>query len=114
MAYYIYGNKWKKHDPSPDVIDKAIGELLPIKYDFVVLVNKEPINNCEYVQTLIKQDNAPEIKYQLETRFVYENHFCHYQKFTMDAEEVKRMFRMFALGIIPKVDGWSDITADLL
>ena len=114
MAYYIYGDKWKNYDPSLEVIDKAVGELLPIKDDFVVLVNTEPISNCEYVQTLITKDIAPEIRYQLETRFVYENHFCHYQRFTTDAEEIKRIFRMFALGIVPNIEGWSDITADLL
>ena len=62
MAYYIYGDKWKNHNPSPEVIDKAIDELLPIKDDFVVLVNTEPHHNCEYVQTLITRDNAPKIK----------------------------------------------------
>ena len=114
MAYYIYGATWKKNDPSPEQIDKAIDELLPIQDDFVVLVNTEPINNCKYVQTLITSDNAPEINYQIETRFVYENHFSHYQIFIINEIEVKRMFRMFALGIIPNIDGWSNITADLM
>lgn len=106
---------WEESNPSPEMIDQAIDELIPVKFHFVVLEYDEPVQNCLYVQTLIENDNTPEIQYLLETRFVHDDDsFTHYQTFTTDEDELKRIFRMFALGVIPKTEGWKDITEDLL
>ena len=66
-------------NPSPEEIERAIDELIPVKYHFVVLEHDELIENCAYVQTLITGDDTPDIRYQIETRFIYENSFLHYQ-----------------------------------
>ena len=101
-------------NPSPEVIERAIDELIPVKYHFVILEHDEPVQNCAYIQTRITLEDSTDIRYVLEARFIYGKQFEHYQKFTNDAEEIKKVFRMFALEEIPIIKGWADITADLL
>jgi len=100
-------------NPSPEAIERAIDELLPMMYHFVILEHDEPIRGCSYIQTLITLENEPVIRYLLEARFDFESHFEHYQTFTYNAAELKRVFRMFALGLVPNVDGWTNIAGSL-
>ena len=118
MGYTLHGmcgqdEHWDIYNPSPEDIDKAIDELIPVKFFFVILENDEPIQNCAYIQTLITDDSTLDLRYLLEVRFVYESHFLHYQTVTTNADDLKKTFRMFALGVIPNVEGWTDITANL-
>ena len=101
-------------DPSPEAIEQAIDELIPVLHHFVILEHEEPINHCPFIQTLITHDPTPDMQYLIETRFEYENSFRQYKRYTNDASELKRLFRMFALGIVPDIDGWTDITAELI
>ena len=118
MKTYMYGDKWKFHDPSPEMIDSAIDELLPVKNDFVVLVSKERVENCDFIQTTIRKDDCDtELTYQVEVRFQYTKEypgdFKQHKLYTTDLDYVKKMFRMFALEVIPDVTGWIDITEEL-
>jgi len=105
-------------NPSPEQIERALDDLIPIKYHFVILASEEPVQNCSFVQTYIIRGSASEIKhikYLIETRFDHENkRFKQYEYLTADTNELKKMFRMFALGIIPDITGWTDITEDIL
>lgn len=125
MRYYCYGNKEGRiYDPTPEEIERAIDELMPIENDFFVLDSIEPINNCRMVQTIIdneKNDDSPKLRYHVETQFTYckeapfaEGNFTQYKKYTTDVNEVKMLFRMFALGETPDVTGWEDITAEII
>ena len=118
-------NSWEIENPSPEVIDRAIEELRPIQDNFVILIADPRIENCDCIQTLIKRGNDPdgvfksdELVYLVEVQFVYskefeKGQFNQYSFHTSDMEEVKRIFRMFALGVIPDISGWKDITADV-
>lgn len=107
------------YDPSPEKIDNAVDDLLPVDPNFLILETDEPIENCEYVQTAIVWENddadSPEINYNIEVHFSDGDPYRQYGKITHDPEFVKRTMRMFALGVNPKIDdGWKDITRDIL
>jgi len=122
--HFCFGENGKIEDPTPEDIDRVIDELRPIKNNFVVLVSDPRIENCECIQTLIEQSNDSngvfqddEIVYLVEVQFKYSKNkriekgkFNQYAFHTSDVEKVKRMFRMFSLGVIPDVTGWKDIT----
>ena len=118
------GESREIENPSPEDIDRAIDELRPIKDNFAILESDPLIKNCEFIQTLIEQSNDSdgvfqddEIVYLVEVQFKYSKNkriekgkFNQYAFHTSDVEKVKRMFRMFSLGVIPDVTGWKDIT----
>jgi len=97
-------------DPTPERIDQAINDLIPAAFHFAILESNPPTDNCWYIQTFIVPNLKPEIKYMVESRFVYDDYYKHYRSYTTDTDMLKRMFRMFALGIIPDVIQWADIT----
>ena len=106
------------YDPSPEVIEQAINELIPVE-DYFVILNacENPAEHCEYLQTTLNNGedaDSPVMRYQVEARFEYGNklgqEYKHYQTFIPDVNVVKKMFRMFALGVVPRMDGWKDIT----
>jgi len=102
-------------NPSPEQIERALDDLIPAKYHFVILVSEEPVQNCAFVQTIMTQGNAPEIKYLFEIQFKYDDtRFKQYEYYTTNVNELKKMFRMFALGILPDITGWKDITEEVL
>jgi hypothetical protein len=102
-------------DPPPEAIDWAIDAMLPVDDYFVILDTENPVERCAFVQTmLVEMDTAAEIKYMTEARFEYgeeygEN-FKQYRLFSGDSEKVKTMFRLFALGKVPDISNWEDIT----
>jgi hypothetical protein len=103
------------YDPSPEEIDTAINELLPVDYHFVVLFSQARVGNCDYIQTIICEDDCDtKLKYHVEVRFQYTKNypgdFSQHKYYTTDIDEVKRLFRMFALGVIPDTSAWEDIT----
>ena len=107
-------------DPSPEAIEEAINELLPMEDHFVILESGKKVANCSFIQTQIhdekKDDNdTPIILFHVEVRFDYDKSlFKQYQTHISDIELVKKLFRMFALEVIPDVTGWIDITNDLI
>ena len=102
-------------DPSPEMIEEAINELLPALDYFVVLESNPPIKNIAYVQTAIKNDNndKPEIMYIIEVNEKTDDSFIQYRRYAEDANEVKKLFRMFALGIIPDISEWENVTEEI-
>jgi len=117
MSVNVGKGKRELYDPSPEEIDRAINELIPAPYHFVFMQSKARVENCDYIQTIIDDDHETLIRYCVEVRFQYTDNYpgdhkqC--QLMTTDADNVKKMFRMFALGIVPNVDGWTDITEEL-
>jgi hypothetical protein len=104
-------------DPSPEEIERAIDELLPLKDFFVILTSEYKLN--EFIQTRATDKGVEtEIEYVIEIHFEYGSKlgevFKHYQKYTTDIVELKKMFRMFALGELPDITGWKDITAEMI
>ncbi len=109
----------KIQDPSPETIDKAVDELLPVEPNFLILETDEPIDCCEFVQTAIvwedDETDIAELRYDLEVHFSDGKPYRQYGIETYDPEFVKRTMRMFALGVTPKIDSnWKDITNDIL
>ena len=111
---YCDNEKETIKNPSPEEIETAIDNLIPVIYRFVILKSEEPVQNCIFIQTLIVRNKAPELKYTVEVRFQYEDSFKQLQQYTTDVNELKKMFRMFALGIIPDTADWNDITEELI
>ena len=106
--------KKETQNPSPEEIEQAIDCLIPVMDQFVILEPELPVGNCAYIQTLIVKDKSPEIKYTLEARFEYSDKFTHLQRFVTDGDELKKIFRMFAHGVVPNTDGWTDMTAEFI
>ena len=107
--------KQKLYDPSPEEIDTAINELLPVDYHFVILFSQARVGDCDFIQTTISEDDCDtKLNYHVEVRFQYTEeypgNFSQHNYDTTDIAELKRMFRMFALGNIPDITGWEDIT----
>jgi len=62
----------KLYDPSPEEIDIAINELLPVNYHFVILSSQERVGNCDFIQTTISGDGCDtKLNYYVEVRFQY-------------------------------------------
>lgn len=108
-------------NPSPEIIDQAIGELLPVRYYNVILDCEEPVNGFRFIQAVILMRGDPELKYVVEiqhevgeTKFYNGTSFTQYALETTDVEAVKRMFRMFALGITPDISSWQDVSLELI
>lgn len=119
-------------NPPSDATDRAIDKLFPGVSNFIVLEHEEPIKNCLYIQTLATceddfiyeededetydedgDDETFESEYLLEAHFEYDGHFKHFQTFITDIDYLKSVFRKFATGIVPDVEGWDDITTTL-
>lgn len=106
-------------DPSPEDIDKAVDDMLPVEPNYLILETDEPIDNCEFVQTAIVWEDddtdIPELNFDFEVHFSDGDPYRQYGKLTNEPEFVKRTMRMFALGVNPKIDGsWKDITQNIL
>jgi len=100
-------------DPSPETIDFVLDEMLPGVDCFIVLYTNKKIENCCCIQSMIKKDNKPFIEYMVEVHFKSNGEYTFYRKYFLSVDEVKKMFRMFALGIIPVVDDWDDVTDEV-
>lgn len=100
-------------NPSPAIIDRAIDDLIPAMYHFVILEAEPSIENCAYIQTLIERDGKSKGLYLVEARYKFSIGFNHYKKYIGDPNEVKNLFRGFADGAPPNVAGWDDITDNL-
>ena len=115
MEYYLTfaagdGGMQKIIDPSPETIEWAIESLIPVEDYFVILESEEPVDNCMFVQTLVPQYYEIEIDYMIEVRFEYDGYHKQYRIFEDNIDVLKKMFRMYALKILPDVTGWEDIT----
>lgn len=95
---------------SPEMIEIAIDNLIPVKYHFVILEAEEPIQNCEFIQTLMEVDNAGKIRYLVETCFLLDENKIMFSCYTKKSDEVKNIFKQYMLGIIPDITHWKDIT----
>ena len=109
----VGANEQTEYNPSPEIIDSVINELLPGRDYYIVLSSDERVKNCDCVQTVIKWDDKPVVEYMIEVHFIKDGDFIYYRKYYSDAGAVKKMFRMFALGVIPAVDGWDDVTEEI-
>lgn len=106
-------------DPSPEEIDKAVDDMLPVEPNFLILETDEPVDSCKFVQTAIVWEDddtdIPELSFDVEVHFSDGDPYRQYGKLTDDPEFVKRTMRMFALGVNPKIDeSWTDITQNIL
>jgi hypothetical protein len=110
-----YDNAREVLNPTPEQIEQSIDALIPVLSHFVILSSDdEPVQNCEFVQTLILCRTDAKIEYLVEARFADGEAFKHYGHILTDVAELKRIFRLFALGIAPKVDAWRDITDKII
>jgi len=100
-------------NPSPEMIELVLDELLPSLDYYIVLNSKPMVNNCDCLQTVIKWDDKPIIEFMVEVHFKVDGDFIYYRRYFSSIDEVKKMFRMFALGIIPDVVGWDDVTEEV-
>ena len=112
-------NMLEIEDPSPEDIDKAVDDMLPVEPNYLILETDEPIDNCEFVQTAIVWEDddtdIPELSFDFEVHFSDGDPYRQYGKLTNDPEFVKRTMRMFALGVNPEIDdSWKDITQNIL
>ncbi|MCL2099090.1 MAG: hypothetical protein FWH24_01460 [Oscillospiraceae bacterium] len=101
-------------NPSPEAIEQAIDGIIPAAFHFVILEANSRLNGCGCIQTIIKWDDKPQIDYMVEAHFKADGKFTYYRHYTTDADWLKKLFRLFALDIIPDVEGWEDATADVL
>ena len=104
-------------NPSPEQIERALDDLIPAKDHFVILVSEEPVQNCAFIQTTIcwSVDTETGYYYYVDTRFNYDGErFNQYKCHMTNTNELKKMFRMFALGVIPDVTNWTDITEEMI
>ena len=98
-------------NPSPEAIEQVISDLLPAADHYATLISEVPIENFEYVQTAINaDDDAPEIEYLVEAHKKTDDSFIQYRQYIKNENEVKRIFRMFALERPPDVTSWEDVT----
>lgn len=112
-------NMLEIQDPSPEEIDKAVDDMLPVEPNYLILETDEPVDNCEFVQTAIVWEDddldIPELSFDFEVHFSDGDPYRQYGKLTNDPEFVKRTMRMFALGVNPEIDdSWKDITQNIL
>ena len=102
-------------NPSPEMIERAIDELIPVEFHFVILEKRiKPINDFWYIQTAMRfwgEDTIAE--YNIETHFIINEGFKHYRLNTTKSEEAKKMFQMFALGVTPDITNWIDRTDEI-
>ena len=103
----------KIFNPTPEEIEWAIDKLIPVLYHFVILLSDDKLNN--YMQTVATSGGLEtEIEYLVEIRFEYGEKigesFKQLQYTTSNTDELKKMFRMYALDIIPNLASWKDVT----
>ena len=102
-------------NPSPEMIELAIDELIPVEFHFAILEKAEKqINDYWYIQTAMRfwgEDTVTE--YNVETHYLESKGFAHFRHNTTDSNEVKKLFRMFALGISPDTTNWIDRTDEI-
>lgn len=100
-------------NPSKEAIGRAVDDLVPTMFHFVILEADPPLEKCAYVQTLVEAGGNAKGRYLVEARYKFAEGFKHYRKWVDDAGEVKTMFREFAGGVAPNTAGWDDITEKL-
>ncbi|MDR2504388.1 MAG: hypothetical protein LBD82_08445 [Deltaproteobacteria bacterium] len=112
----------KFENPSPELIEHAIETIRPMYDNFIILDPEDLLEDCRFMQTAIslKKDTTV-LEYIVELQFAYGEAeiakgklFTQYQTLVGDVSVVKRLFRMFALGIVPDCRTWNDITQDML
>ncbi len=119
MAYTLVvcegeNNARTLRNPIPEKISRAIDDLIPAPYHFVILEAEPALEKCTYIQTLIEHEGKAKGQYLVEARYKFNGGFMHYRKHIRDSGEVKRFFRKFAEGIAPNTAGWEDITEKLV
>jgi len=97
-------------NPSPEIIELVINELLPAIDYYIVFISDQRINGYDCIQTVIIDDDKPVIEFMVEVHYKTDTDFIYYRKFFTDKYEVMKMFRMFAFGIIPDISDWEDVT----
>ena len=102
------------NDPSPEMIDLAMNEIIPARFHFVILESKPHTNNCVCIQTIIKLDDRPQINFMVEAHFKHGEKFAYYRCYTSDIDWLKRVFRMFALEEVPNTENWVDVTDEVI
>ena len=111
----VGANEQTEYNPSPEIIDFVIDELLPGMDYYIVLSSDERVKNCDCVQTVIKkEDDKPIIEFMVEAHFKTDDGFIYYRKYISEINEVKRLFRMFALEVIPDMNDWDDVTEEVI
>ena len=101
-------------NPTQEMIELEIDILIPVNYNFIFLALEKPVQNCEYIQTTMKNDCTAGIIYILEAGFAYSGRKRkHFRIFLESADALKNIFRLFASGTIPDVTAWEDVTKEI-
>ena len=104
----FYGN------PSPELIDNCINELIPVKDRFVILEPSKRVNGFTLLQVIMNRHPGVGLLYWVEARLVDdEGNWEQYGLDFSDIEEVKKMFRLFAHEVTPDISSWENITEQL-
>jgi hypothetical protein len=106
-------------NPTTRQIDAAVDTMSESREHFIIIDSKPPLHNCNYIQAAIslKDDSAlgsdSYLEYVIEAQFRSGKSLRQYSKLTVDINNVKRILRMYSLGVVPSVDEWEDITEDI-
>jgi hypothetical protein len=90
-------------NPSPEEIDDAVGLLLPMGYSFIQMIPEKPVSDCEYMQAMLVPDERHCLQYQVRVHMTYQKEGEVFIADLYNVECVKRMLRMYCLGIAPDV-----------
>ena len=100
----------KTLNPTLEMIEQIIDNLLPVQNYFMILKSEKPVQNCSFVQTLIpEEDDTTEILFLVEANFRHKGDKI-FRMFTTDSAKVKGIFVQYLSGIMPDVTGWEDVT----
>jgi hypothetical protein len=106
-------------NPTTRQVDAAVDTMSESRDNFIIIDSKPPPHDCNYIQAAIslKDDSALGsdyyLEYVIEAQFGSGEALRQYSKLTADINNVKRILRMYSLGVVPSVDEWEDITEDI-
>ena len=124
LSYRAGGAENRIVNPSPEQIEDAIDVMIPVKNYYLILA-EESCAKCGHgwascVQMVIDTNDSPTHTFHIEFQESPLNELSQcdhsrenkkqYKFITANEDEVKRIFRMFALGVNPDISDWEDIT----
>ena len=62
---------------------------------------------------VIRLDDKPDIEYQVELQKFNGDVVSFYRIYEHDIDNVQRYFRMYALGVLPDLSQWKDVTSEI-
>jgi hypothetical protein len=107
------------YNPTTRQINAAIDTMSESREHFIIIDSKPPLHDCNYIQAAISLKEDSELgsdyylEYVVEAQFKRGESLKQYSMLTADINNVKRILRMYSLGVVPSVDEWEDITEDI-